>query len=109
MFIQRPVVMLSVLLVFGVVSCRHTETVEPQKADAMTQKTIEQVQQEHTDAWMAIPGVIGTAIGEHNGKPCILVLTASNTKQARARIPSTVDGYPVVVQYTGEIRALTEP
>lgn len=75
----------------------------------MPTKTIEQVQQEHTEAWMAIPGVIGTAIGEHKGNPCILVLTASNTKQVRETIPSTVDGYPVVIEYTGEIHALDEP
>lgn len=72
----------------------------------MPTKTIEQVQQEHTAAWMAIPGVIGTAIGERKGKPCILVLTASNTEQVKKQIPATVDGYPVVIQYTGEIRAL---
>jgi hypothetical protein len=100
---------LSVLLVFGGVTCRQAETVEPQKADAMPTKTIEQVQQEHTEAWMAIPGVIGTAIGEHKGKPCILILTASNTEQIRRKIPATMEGYPVVVKYTGEIRALDTP
>ncbi|MBN1506929.1 MAG: hypothetical protein JW955_08785 [Sedimentisphaerales bacterium] len=75
----------------------------------MTDKTIEQVQQEHTDAWMAIPGVIGTAIGQCKGEPCILILTASNTEQVRRRIPTTVEGYPVVIQYAGEIHALESP
>lgn len=68
-------------------------------------RTIQQVQEEHTDAWMAVPGVVGTAIGQQNGEPCILVLTASNTEQVRQTIPSTVEGYPIVVQYVGEIRA----
>ena len=71
----------------------------------MPQKTIEQVQQEHTEARMAIPGVIGTAIGQSDGKPCILVFTAANTEQVRRKISPTVEGYPVVVQYTGEIHA----
>lgn len=71
----------------------------------MATKTIERVQQDHTDEWMAIPGVIGTAIGRHEGKPCILVLTASSTEQVRKKIPSQVEGYAVVVQYSGEIRA----
>ncbi len=71
----------------------------------MSGKTIEQVQQEHTETWMAIPGVVGTAIGQCEGKPCILVLTAANTDQVRRKIPATVEGYPVVVQYTGEIHA----
>ncbi len=72
----------------------------------MPPKTIHQVQEEHTDKWMMLPGVIGTAIGQCEGKPCILVLTASNTEQVRRIIPSTVEGYPVVVQYVGEVRAL---
>jgi len=71
-------------------------------------RTIEQVQEEHTGQWMAIPGVVGTAIGQDKGKPCILILTASNTKEVREKIPTTADGYPVVVQYTGEIRALED-
>ncbi len=105
MSIERSIVTLTVMLVLGGVSCRQAETVEPQRADMPT-KTIEQVQKEHTEAWMAIPGVIGTAISQHKGKPCIMVLAASRTKQIRQAIPSTVGGYPVVVQYTGEIRAL---
>lgn len=95
----------SVLLVLCGLDCQRAEIAQPQKGIAMPEKTIEQVQQECTDAWMAIPGVIGTAIGQREGKPCILVLTASNTVQVRRKIPSTVEGYPVVVQYTGEIRA----
>jgi hypothetical protein len=75
----------------------------------MPEKTIEQVQQQYTDTWMAIAGVVGTAIGQQNGKPCILVLTASNTDQIRKRIPATVEGYPVVVRYVGEVRALDTP
>ena len=74
----------------------------------MHTKPIEQVQQEHTDAWMAIPGVVGTAIGLHEDKPCIMVLTATDSEQIKEKIPSTVDGYPVVVEYVGEIRALDE-
>ena len=75
----------------------------------MSGKTIEQVQQEHTDEWMAIPGVVGVAIGESGGRACILVLTAVDSGQIRERIPATVDGYPVVLQYTGDVRALDEP
>jgi hypothetical protein len=90
--------------VAGGCAARSTEGARP-----MDHKTIEQVQQEHTDAWMAVPGVIGTGIGRCEGKPCILVFTASNTEQVRRTIPSTVGGYPVVVQHMGEIRALDTP
>jgi hypothetical protein len=105
---QRWIVVSSMLVLVGSLGCRCGETVEPQKETVMHAKTIQQVQQEHTDEWMAIPGVVGTAISQCDGKPCILVLTAANPEHIKKRIPATVEGYPVVVQYTGEIRALDE-
>jgi hypothetical protein len=102
---QGFVVLSSVLLALVGATCRQT-TIDPEKGAAMPEKTIEQVLQEHTDAWMAIPGVIGTALGVEKGKPCILVYTASNTAQVRRQVPSIVEGYPVVVEYVGEVHAL---
>jgi len=75
----------------------------------MSRRTIQQVQQEYTDAWMALPGVVGTAIGRHGNQPCILVLTESDADQIRTQIPATMEGYPVIIQHAGEIRALDEP
>jgi hypothetical protein len=72
----------------------------------MPPKTIQQVQEEQTPAWMALPGVVGTAIGEHDGRPCIKVYVARVNDELKARIPATVEGYPVVLEPTGEFRAL---
>jgi hypothetical protein len=69
-------------------------------------KTIEQILQDRTDEWMAIPGVVGTAIGMSEGDPCIRIFTSSKTEEVRAKIPSTVEGYPVIVEGTGIFRAL---
>lgn len=74
----------------------------------MPQKTIEQVQQEHTGQWMAIPGVEGTAIGLSEGKSCITIFTSIKAEEIRAKIPSQVEGYPVVIKETGTFRALGE-
>lgn len=74
----------------------------------MPGKSVEQVQQEHTAAWMAVPGVVGVAIGRADGKPCITILADGDTEQIRDGIPATVDGYPVVIRHTGEVRALDE-
>ncbi len=75
----------------------------------MAEKAIERVQEKHTNEWMAIPGVVGTAVGQCEGRPCIFILTASNTEQVRQQIPANVEGFPVVVRFVGEIRALDEP
>lgn len=55
---------------------------------------------------MTIAGVIGTGIGRCEDKPCILVFTTSDAEHLRQKIPATVEGYPINIQNTGEIRAL---
>ncbi len=75
----------------------------------MSGKTIEQVQEAHTDEWMAIPGVEGTAIGLFKGKPCIKILASVKPEKLRGKIPSSVEGYPVVIEETGVFRSLDEP
>lgn len=74
----------------------------------MSQKTIEQVQEEHTDEWMTISGVEGTAIGLHEGKPCIKIFTSVKTDEVRAKIPSAVENYPVIIEQTGQFRAFEQ-
>lgn len=72
----------------------------------MSKKTIEQVLEERTDQWMAIPGVEGTAIGLFEDKPCIMILSSVATRQLRSKIPETLNGYRVVIRQTGTFRAL---
>lgn len=72
----------------------------------MSAKTIQQVLEEHTQRWMDIPGVVGAAIGELNGRSCIKVFVAEKTEQLQAEIPSRLEGHPVVLEETGEFRAL---
>jgi hypothetical protein len=103
--VSVALVPLAILAAAGTSGCSSGRC-DLEQAQHMTAKTIEQVQNEHTDAWMAIPGVVGTAIGQSGGATCILVLTAANTDEVRHKIPPMVEGYPVVVQYVGEIRAL---
>ncbi len=86
--------------------CSYTGPSDPEKGRYMTERTIEQVQEEHTDDWMAIPGVEGTAIGLYEGKPCIKIFTSKKPHEIRAKIPSTVEGYPVIIEETGAFRAL---
>jgi len=72
----------------------------------MEKRTIDEVLREHTDSLMSIPGVVGTAQGQHAGEPCIRVLVIRKTPQLTKKIPSAIEGYAVAVQETGRIRAL---
>jgi hypothetical protein len=78
------------------------------KVQRMSQKTIEQVQEEHVAEWMAIPGVEGTAIGLLKNKPCVKVFISIKTKHIRTKIPSVIEGYPVIVEETGTFHALDQ-
>jgi hypothetical protein len=90
----------------NLVGCFYTGPSGLEKRESMPERTIEQVQEEHTDDWMAFPGVEGTAIGLYEGKPCIRIFTSSKAQEVRDKIPSTVEGYPVIIEETGAFRAL---
>ncbi len=72
----------------------------------MSAKTIEEVLKEHTDALMAIPGVVGVGQGLCDGKDCIKVFVIEMTPELEQKIPKVLDGYPVEVEVTGEFKAL---
>ncbi len=74
----------------------------------MSVKTIEEVLKEHTEELMSIPGVVGIGQGLCNGKPCIKVFVIERTPELEQEIPSSLEGYPVMIEETGEIRALRE-
>ncbi len=108
---QIVIVLLSIGAIItagNITGCFYTGPSDHEKGQTMPERTIEQVQEELTDAWMAIPGVLGTAIGLYEGKPCIKIFTSSKSQQLQDKIPSTVEGYPVIIEETGEFRALDQ-
>ena len=70
------------------------------------ERSIAEVLKDHTDCLLSLPGVVGTGIGECDGKPCIKVLVDKNTEELARRIPKTLGGFPVVTIETGKIRPL---
>ena len=72
------------------------------------EKPIEQVLREHTDNLMALPGVVGTAQGLCDDKPCIRVFVVESTETLLRQIPEEIEGYTVDVQETGEFKALDQ-
>ena len=61
----------------------------------------------HDKELLAIPGVVGVYAGtlEDRRTPCLKVMLAYKTPQSR-KIPRFIEGYPVVVEVTGEIRPM---
>ncbi len=72
----------------------------------VTAMSIEDAQKQLTDSLIILPGWAGTAIGECEGAPCIKVMVVRKPEDLLAKIPSTFEGFPVVVEETGEFRAL---
>jgi hypothetical protein len=67
-------------------------------------KSAEDVQRDHEATWMALPHVIGVGLGEHDGKPA-LVIFASATHASHTEIPQVVEGYAVRIEVVGEVKA----
>jgi len=74
-----------------------------------TRRPIEAVLAEHTPRLMAIPGVVGTYQSEFkDGRPFIGIMVKSQTPKLRQELPRELEGYPVQIDVTGEIRAMPD-
>ncbi|MFC1539645.1 hypothetical protein ACFL6H_09485 [Candidatus Latescibacterota bacterium] len=72
----------------------------------MERRTIQEVLKSHTNELMSYPNVVGTAISENEGKPCILIMVTQKTQELVEKIPEELEGYPLIIKETGEFRAL---
>jgi hypothetical protein len=59
----------------------------------------------HSAALLEIPGVVGVAQGNRDGQDVVQIMIVRRTDSLVARLPRTLDGHPVVIVETGEIRA----
>jgi hypothetical protein len=96
------------LAVIGItlIACANKRVDTYQRETRMPAKKIEEVLREHTKALMSIPGVVGTAQGLCEGKACIKVYVIKKSSEMDQKIPDILEGYPVMIEETGEIRAL---
>jgi len=86
--------------------CRKSPETERGTPEMSIDEAI-RVMDAHVNELMAIPGVVGVAVGAlDDGRPCIKVLVAKKTPEHDARIPKEIERYPVVIDVTGEIRAM---
>ena len=79
------------------------------KVPPMPERPIADVLAAHTPELMALPGVVGTYQGARpDGAPAIVVMLARHDADLERRIPKTLEGWPVVLEVTGELRAMPD-
>jgi hypothetical protein len=78
---------------------------------ASSRREINAVLAAHDKELLAIPGVVGVYVGtlEDRRIPCLKVMLARKTPESGRKIPRAIEGYPVVVEETGEIRPFGKP
>ena len=78
-----------------------------QSSSPSPQRDINAVLAAHDRDLLAIPGVVGMYVGVLNDgmTPCLKVMLAEKNHETERKIPRTLDGYPVITEVTGEIRA----
>lgn len=81
---------------------------DPQAASPSPPRDINAVLADHDDELLAIPGVVGVYVGlmKDDKTPCLKVMLARPPADLERRIPHSLEGHPVVMEVTGEIRPL---
>lgn len=61
----------------------------------------------HDKELLAIPDVVGVSVATLDDRrtPCLRVMLARKNAKSERAIPRSIEGYPVVLDITGEIRA----
>ena len=99
---QKVGVLLSICVLFLVGNLAIAQNDSP-----VPRRDINAVLAAHDKALLAIPGVVGVYVGMlDNGATCLKVMLAEQNREAERKIPPVIEGYPVVIEVTGEIRPL---
>lgn len=73
----------------------------------MMRKSITNVLEANTHAWMEIPGVNGTGEGQDpNGNPAIIIFTDRDASEIQSKLPAEKDGYPIIIREIGVVKPL---
>jgi hypothetical protein len=71
-------------------------------------RDINAVLQAHDRELLAINGVVGVYVGllDDAKTPCLKVMVVAQTAELERAIPKTLEGFPVIIEVTGEVRPL---
>jgi len=69
--------------------------------------SIDTVLARHSDEWMAVPGVVGTGLGQCGDARCITIFVIERSEEIERRIPARVEGHLVSIVVSGRPRPRT--
>ena len=94
-----------IIFLAAITACESPRNTEEEQSRSV--RSIYDVQNEFSEVVMSLPGVVGTAIGlTETGQEAILVFLAEDIAETRKKIPESVEGYPVIIQVTGELEPM---
>ena len=102
---QRNEIYLLVVAIVLVLACSQSMA---QNSSASPKRDINAVLAAHDKELLAIPDVVGVYVGvlEDGRTACLKVMLARKNPETERKIPHLLEGYPVIVEVTGEIRPL---
>ncbi len=69
---------------------------------------IKEVLDRQRELLMSRPNAVGVGIGLHDGKPAIVFMIDEETPEALSGLPREIEGFPVIVETVGEIKAFDD-
>ena len=106
-------IFLTTFLVLGGIASAGSQTggIGDDKQSIRTaMRGINEVMEAHVKELMELPGVVGVFIGAlDDGTPCIKVMVIKTTSELEEKIPNYLEGHPVLILETGEIKPLSKP
>lgn len=65
------------------------------------------VKRENEARWLGLEGVVAVGVGQTaDGRPAVVVSVRADDARLRRALPAQVDGVPVEVRVSGDLRAL---
>jgi hypothetical protein len=95
-----------IVVAINAITCAGKDIGHFQGNNVMRAKTVQDVLKENNKKLLLVPGVVGTAQGLCDNKPCIKVYVIRKTPELDKEILGILEGYPVMIEETGEFRAL---
>ena len=79
-----------------------------QNTSSKPKRDVNAVLADHDKQLLAIPDVVGVYVGTSDDRrtPCLKVMLARANPESQRKIPREIEGYPVVTEVTGDVRAL---